>query len=149
VDLIIHPSLERRFNMKLIELTNNVAQTVATGAPVVLGSISRRVSMFTDYSAPATTLTIREAGYYEITLKVNATATVATQPMEITMFIDGTEQPETLATHIGTAIGDVETLNTHKKIRVFACSDASISFVNTGADDTTYTALILDIKKVC
>ena len=134
--------------MKLIELTNNVSQTVVSGAPVVLGNISRRVGMFTDYSAPATVLTVRECGYYEITFKVNATATVATQPMEITMFIDGVEQPETLATSVGTAIGDVETLNTHKKIRVFACSDSSISFVNTGADDTSYTGLILDIKKV-
>lgn len=101
--------------MKLIELTNNVSQTVLPGAPVVLGNISRRVGMFTDYSAPATVLTVRECGYYDITFKVNATATVATQPMEITMFIDGVEQPETLATSVGTAIGDVETLNTHKK----------------------------------
>ena len=134
--------------MKLIELTNNTAQTVVSGAPIVLGSISRRVGMFTDYSAPATVLTVRDCGFYEITFKVNAEATVATQPMEITMFIDGTEQPETLATHVGTAIGDIETLNTHKKVRVFACSDATISFVNTGADDTTYTGLILDVKKV-
>lgn len=134
--------------MKLIELTNNVAQTVLTGAPIVLGSISRRVGMFTDYSAPASTITIRECGYYEVSLKVNATATVATSAMEITMFIDGTEQPETLATHVGTAIGDTETLNTHKKIRIFACSDATISFVNTGDDTTTYDALVLDIKKV-
>lgn len=134
--------------MKLIELTNNVAQTILTGAPIVLGNISRRIGLFTDYSSPATTLTIRECGYYEITLKVNATATVATQPMEITMYIDGTAQPETLATHVGTAIGDVETLNTHKKIRVFACSTATISFVNTSADDVTYDNLILDIKKV-
>lgn len=134
--------------MKLIEITNNTTQTISTNQPLVLGSISRRVGVFTDYSAPATVLTIRECGYYEITLKVNAEATVATQPMEITMYIDGTEAPETLATHVGTAIGDIETLNTHKKVRVFACSDLSISFVNTGADDTTYTGLILDIKKV-
>ena len=134
--------------MKLIELTNNTTQTVATNTPLVLGNISRRVGLFTDYSAPATVLTIRECGYYEITFKVNAEATVATQPMEITMFIDGVEQPETLATHVGTAIGDIETLNTHKKIRVFSCSDSSISFVNTGDSDTTYTGLILDIKKV-
>ena len=134
--------------MKLIEITNNTAQTVATNAPIVLGNISRRVGVFTDYSAPATTLTLRECGYYEITLKVNATATVATQAMEITMFIDGTEQPETLATHVGTAIGDIETLNTHKKVRVFACSDATVSFVNTGDDDTTYTGVVLDIKRV-
>jgi hypothetical protein len=134
--------------MKLIEITNNTTQTVVPNAPIVLGNISRRVGLFTDYSAPATVLTIRECGYYEITLKVNAEATVATQAMEITMFIDGTEQPETLATHVGTAIGDIETLNTHKKIRVFACSDSAISFVNTGDDDTTYTGVILDIKKV-
>lgn len=134
--------------MKLIEITNNVAQTVVPDAPIVLGNISRRVGMFTDYSAPATVLTIRECGYYEVELKVNATATAAAQAMEITMFIDGTEQPETLATHVGTAIGDVETLNTHKKIRVFACSDSAISFVNTGDANTTYDAIVLDIKKV-
>jgi hypothetical protein len=87
-------------------------------------------------------------GYYEITLKVNSTATVAAQPMEISMFLDGVEQPETLATHVGTAIGDVETLNTHKKIRIFSCSDATISFVNTGADDTTYNDIVLDIVKL-
>jgi hypothetical protein len=134
--------------MKLIELTNTNAQTISTNQPIVLGNISRRVGCFTDYSAPATTLTIRECGYYEITLKVNSTATVAAQPMEITMFLDGVEQPETLATHVGTAIGDVETLNTHKKIRIFSCSDATISFVNTGADDTTYNNLVLDVKKL-
>jgi hypothetical protein len=134
--------------MKLIELTNNTIQTVVPNAPIVLGNVSRRVGCFTDYSAPATTITLRECGYYEITLKANATATVATQALEITMFIDGTEQPETLATHVGTAIGDIETLNTHKKVRVFACSDATISFVNTGTDDTSYDGIVLDIKKV-
>jgi hypothetical protein len=46
--------------MKLIELTNTNAQTIATNQPIVLGNISRRVGCFTDYSAPATTLTIRE-----------------------------------------------------------------------------------------
>jgi hypothetical protein len=135
-------------NMKLIETTNVNAQTISTNQPIVLGNISRRIGMFTDYSAPATVMTIRECGYYEIDLKVNATATVATQPMEITLFIDGVAQPETLATHVGTAIGDVETLNTHKKIRVFNCSTAAISFVNTGADDTTYNNLVLDVKRV-
>ena len=64
------------------------------------------------------------------------------------MFIDGVEQPETTAVHTGTAVDDVETLNTHKKIRVFNCSTASISFVNTGTDETVYTGLILDVKKV-
>lgn len=134
--------------MKLIEITNTNAQTLSTNEPLVLGNISRRVGCFTDYSAPATTLTIRECGYYEITLKVNSIATVAAQPMEISMFLDGIEQPETLATHVGTAIGDIETLNTHKKIRVFNCSTASISFVNTGADDTTYNDIVLDIVKL-
>jgi hypothetical protein len=135
--------------MKLIETVNNTTQLVASGSPVLLGNISRRVGYFTDYSAPATVLTIRDTGFYEIEFKVNATSTVATQPVEITMFVDGVEQPETLATTVIAAIGSISTLNTHKKIRVFACSDASISFVNTGADDTTYTGLILDIKKVC
>lgn len=134
--------------MKLIEITNNVEQTVATNAPLVLGSISRRVGSFTDYSAPTTTITLRECGYYYINLKVNAEATVATQPMEITVFLDGTEVPETLATHVGTAIGDIETLNTNKIFRVFACSDATLSVINTGDSDTTYDALILDIVKV-
>lgn len=134
--------------MKLIELTNTTAQTVATNSPLVLGSISRRVGYFTDYSAPATTITLRECGYYQVILKVNAEATVATQPMEITVFLDGTEVPETLATHVGTAIGDIETLNTNKIFRVFACSDATISVVNTGDDDTTYDDLVLDILKV-
>jgi hypothetical protein len=134
--------------MKLIETTNVNAQTISANQPIVLGNISRRIGCFTDYSAPATVLTIRECGYYEISLKVNAAATVAAQPMEISMFLDGVEQPETMATHVGTAIGDVETLNTNKKIRVFNCSTASISFVNTGDDDTTYTNLVLDIKRV-
>lgn len=134
--------------MKLIELTNNTAQTIVSGSPLVLGNISRRVGMFTDYSAPSTVITLRECGVYEIEFKVNATSTVATQPVEITMFIDGVSQPETLATTVIATVGDTSTLNTHKKIRVFACSDSSISFVNTGADDTTYTGLILDIKKV-
>ena len=134
--------------MKLIETTNNVAQTIATGDPIVLGNISRRVGYITDYSAPATTLTIRECGYYQIIFKVNAEATVATQDMEITLFIDGTEVPETLATHVGTAIGDVETLNTNKIIRIFTCSDATLSFINTGAADTIYNNVVLDITKV-
>lgn len=134
--------------MKLIEVTNNTAQTVATGQPLVLGNISRRVGCFTDYSAPTSTLTIREAGYYDIKFKVNAEATAATQDMEVTLFLDGTEVPETLATHVGTAIGDIETLNTNKIIRIFACSDATLSFINTGTTDTTYDALVLDIIKV-
>ena len=134
--------------MKLIETTNNVAQTIATGDPIVLGNISRRVGYITDYSAPSTTLTIRECGYYDIIFKVNAEATAAAQAMEITIFLDGTEVPETLATHVGTAIGDVETLNTNKIIRIFACSDASLSFINTGAADTIYNNVVLDITKV-
>ena len=134
--------------MKLIEITNNTIQTVVPNAPIVLGNISRRVGCFTDYSAPGTTITLRECGYYEITLKVNATATVAAQPMEITLFLDGVAQPETLATSVGTAIGDTETLNTHKKIRIFAADNTTVSVINTGADDTTYTGMVLDIKKV-
>ena len=38
--------------MKLIEITNNTAQTISANQPIVLGSISRRVGLFTDYSAP-------------------------------------------------------------------------------------------------
>lgn len=135
--------------MKLIETINNTAQTVASGSPLLLGNISRRVGCFTDYSSSSTVLTVRESGFYEIEFKVNATSTAATQPVEITMFIDGVSQLETLATTVIAAIGDTSTLNTSKKVRVFACSDLSISFVNTGAADTTYTGLILDIKKVC
>jgi hypothetical protein len=134
--------------MKLIELTNNTAQTVATGDPLVLGNITRRTGCFTDYSAPSTILTIRETGYYEIIFKVNAEATVATQVLEVGIFLDGTESPETVSTHVGTAIGDVETLNTNKIIRVFACSNTTISFINTGVADTIYDNLVLDVKKV-
>ena len=47
-------------NMKLIETTNVNAQTIAPGNPIVLGNISRRIGCFTDYSAPATVLTVRE-----------------------------------------------------------------------------------------
>ena len=64
------------------------------------------------------------------------------------MYLNGTEVPETLSTHVATTIGDTETLITTKKIRVFNCDSAAISFVNTGADDTTYNDLVLDVKRV-
>ena len=64
------------------------------------------------------------------------------------MYLNGTEVPETLSTHVATTIGDTETLITTKKIRIFNCSTASISFVNTGADDTTYSDIVLDIVKL-
>ena len=134
--------------MKLIEITNNTSQIVASGSPIVLGNISRRVGCFTDYSAPSTTITIRDCGYYEIEFKVNATATVASQQVQVTMFIDGVRQNETFTTHAAPAIGSVETLNTHKKIRIFACSDSTISFINTGTAETAYDNIILDIKRV-
>jgi hypothetical protein len=134
--------------MKLLEITNNTAQTVSNGNPLILGNISRRVGCFTDYSAPATTLTLRETGYYEIIFKVNAESTVATQPVEITLFLDGVAQPETLSEDVIAVIGDVSTLNTNKIIRVFGNSNSTISFVNTGADDTIYNNIVLDVKKV-
>lgn len=134
--------------MKLIEITNTTTQTIVPNSPLVLGNISRRVGCFTDYSAPATTITLRESGYYQVILKVNATATAAAQAMEITLFLDGTEVPESLATSVGTAIGDVETLNSNKIFRVFACSDATLSVVNTGDTDTAYSDIVLDVLKV-
>jgi hypothetical protein len=134
--------------MKLIEVTNNVAQTVSAGDPLVLGNISRRVGLFTDYSAPGTILTIRECGYYDIVFKVNAEGTAAAQVVQVTIYVDGVAIPETLASHVATAVGDSETLNTNKIIRVFACSDATISVVNTGVTDTVYNNIVLDVVKV-
>ena len=134
--------------MKLIETTNINEQTVASGDPLILGNISRRVGCFTDYSAPATSLTIGDCGYYDIVLKVNAESTVATQPVSVTIFLDGVAQPETLTTDVIAAIGGVSTLNTNKIIRIFNCSDTTISVVNTGADDTIFDNIVLDIKKV-
>jgi hypothetical protein len=140
--------LKKGENMKLIEVTNNTAQTVATGQPLVLGNISRRVGCFTDYSAPGTILTVRESGYYDVMLKVNAEGTAAAQVVQVTIYVDGVAIPETLASHVATAVGDSETLNTNKIIRIFACSDATISVINTGVADTVYDALVLDILKV-
>jgi hypothetical protein len=134
--------------MKLLELTNNVSQTIASGSPIILGNISRRVGCFSDYSAPATIVTIRESGYYDIIIKANAEATAAAQVLELTLFADGVAVPETLSTHVGTAIGDVETLNINKIIRIFGCSDVTLSLINTGVTDTIYNNIVVDIKKV-
>ena len=130
-----------------LELINSASQSVISGGKLALGSVNIRKCDGSVVYNGTDTLNFLKNGTYMLLTKVDATATTATQLMKYSISYNGTVSQIASASAIGTDIGDTETLVIPKMVKI--CNEPlSITFVNSGADTTTYQNLIIDIWKV-
>lgn len=140
---------------KMVQLTNKDIGTVAANALMPLGTITRRVdcsnnmSAFTVASSNTDTITINEAGYYEITYSVSEVATAA-GITTITLIVNGVDVTTVGVT--ATAGGTIN-LTLPYTVRVFNRCDniatnnpMTIQF-RTNADITSATSNVI-VKKI-
>lgn len=108
--------------IKLIEMKNNSIGAVAINGLIPLGTVIRKIDCgtecpaFTVSSSNADTITISEAGYYEITYSITALAT-ATGLNNITLVVNGVDTYQVGVT-VATA-GDAINLTLPYVVRVF------------------------------
>lgn len=108
--------------IKLIEMKNNNIGAVAINGLIPLGTVTRKIDCstecpaFTISSSNADTITISEAGYYEITYSITALAT-AIGLNNITLVVNDVDTYQVGAT--AAAAGDAINLTLPYVVRVF------------------------------
>lgn len=133
--------------MKLLELINTNPQTVISGGTLNLGTVKHRVCYGAfDYNNSA--ISLNQTGWYLISVKVDLTSTVASQPMSLALYGNGVIVPETETDVFEAVAGTATNLSFTKIARVCDCQPISLTLVNTSAADVIYDDLIIDIVKV-
>lgn len=133
--------------MKHIELINSVSQTVASGGNIALGVVNFRYCNGAFLYNGSDAITLGAPGVYEVLIKADVTGTVATQTVKYSIVHNGTVSTVSSATAVTADVGDTITLTIPKLIRI--CSTPiTLNLVNSGAADTTYNNIIVDIVKV-
>lgn len=130
-----------------IYTVNSGAQAVAVGGTINLGSIVRRFGR--ECCDPAinlngSSITLNEAGYYDIDVAVTALPTAA-GPVTITVFQDGVAVPGSTNTSQGTAGNPVNVVSL-PLVRVRCGSASSISVVLTNGAGTVANISVKVIK---
>ena len=133
--------------MKHIELINSTSQTIASGGKLALGVVNFKLCAGAFSYNSTDTITLVQAGVYQILIKVDLTGTVATQNVGYAIAYNGTTSTIASASAVTTAIGDTITLGIPKLVKV-CNTPMALNLVNSGVDTTTYNNIIFDIVKV-
>lgn len=134
--------------MKLLETVNNNAQTILTNGTLNLGTVKHRVCYGAFNFNNSDTITLVQPGWYQISVKANVTSTVASQPMTLALFGNGTLVPETTTATFATVVGTQSNVSFTKMARVCVDQPIALTLVNTSAASAIYNNLIVDIVKV-
>lgn len=135
--------------MKLIQISNSVAQTIAPQGFTNLGSVTRKVGCNSccptfNYNG-STSITIAQPGYYQVSVSADIEAAVAGQQV-FSLVQDGitlTDLSTTLA-----AVGDIQTTSRSVIVRVFCNDSTTLALQNTAAIDSTLNNVIFDVVKI-
>lgn len=130
-----------------IYTVNSGAQAVAVGGTINLGSIVRRFGRECcdpTINLNGSSITLNEAGYYDIDVAVTALPTAA-GPVTITVFQDGVSVPGSTNTAQGTAGNPVNVVSL-PLVRVRCGSASSISVVLTNGAGTVANISVKVIK---
>lgn len=139
--------------MKLIQMANNTANVVLTGVRINLGVVDRRIECKCDtFDNTDTTITINQAGYYEVNVTANVVPSVA--GLVSVQLYDGLT-PIATAIATDTAVGgDTYNLSFSKIIRVLpnCCGvpnniPKTLSVINAGVT-TSISTINTSVKKV-
>lgn len=139
--------------MKLIQMANNIADAVITGERITFGVVDRKINGDCNtFTNTDTTISINQAGYYEVNVTSNIVPSVAGL-VSIELYEGTTPITTAIATTTG-VIGDTYNLSFSKIIRVLpnCCGIVTnipvvLSVVNVGVAGSVSTFNI-SVKKV-
>ena len=128
----------------IIYVANTGAQNVPVGGAVNLGGVVRRFGCALDLNGNS--VTIDEAGYYDVDVSVTAAPTAAGE-VTVTLFNNGVAVPGATATTTATAADDTVSISFNAVVRVFCGANAgALTLVLTGTASSVANAIIVVTK---
>ena len=126
-----------------IYVVNSGAQSVPVDGTIGLGGVVRRFGCAIALSGNS--VTIDEAGYYDINVSITAEPTVA-GTITVTLFNNGVAVPGATASATAAAAGDPVNLSFQSVLRVFCgANTGSLTLVLTGgAANITNSAIVVN-----
>lgn len=131
-------------NMSL-ELVNSSVQTVTAGGTLNLGNVNIRQCDCVVYNG-TNSLEFKRNGIYQVLVKADVTASVADQLVSLGLAYNNTISTIASASANLVNADDVITLTIPKMIKI-CNAPLTLTVVNTGADTTDYSNIIVDINK--
>lgn len=133
--------------MKLIETINTSVQTAVTPLNKLnLGNIDKSVNQCAYSYNGIDAITLRQNGYYAVLFKADATSTAATQAMQVSAVANGSTGAVEGSVYAATA-GVTNTITFFKIMKVCG-TPLAVSFINSGAANTTFNNVVVSIIKV-
>lgn len=131
-----------------IYTVNSGAQTVALGGTINLGTINRRFGRSCCEAVidlNGSSITLNEAGYYDVDVAVTAIPTAA-GPVTIAVFQDGAAVPGSTNTSQGTAGNPVNVVSLPLvRVRCGAASNLSVVLVNGAGTIANVSVKVLKV----
>ena len=134
--------------MKLLEVVNNTAQTVAATSVLNLGTVKHRGCYGAFNYDGSTTITLKQPGWYFISVKADVTSTVDSQPMVLALYGNGTLVPETETNVFATVAGTQTNVSFTKIARVCEGQPITLTLVNTSSAGNLYAIAHLGTRAV-
>jgi hypothetical protein len=129
----------------MLELVNSSTQTILTGGTLNLGSVNIRQCDCVAYNG-TNTIEFKRNGIYQVFVKVDATASVADQLVSVALAYNNTVSQIASAKANLVNADDVISLTIPKMIKI-CNAPLTLTVVNSGADTTDYSNIIVDIVK--
>ena len=136
------------YQKNLIELVNTIPQTVSSLSSLNLGVVRHKICHNDFIYDGNTSLTIKSAGWYFISVKADITSTVANQPMVIGLYVNGNLIPETETNLFEATAGSQGNASFTKIIKICQNDPAILTLRNGSSATTIYNDVIMDVIKI-